>query len=107
MEDIIVRIEKWMSTRGLTAPKLAEKLSMNRSTVVHILARRNTPSPQFIINLAQFDTELDIRGLLTGTPLPSPNNTKEKKHQHPPIALLKELIVLNTDGTYKTFVEQQ
>ena len=109
MEDIIVRIEKWMSTRGLTAPKLAEKLSMNRSTVVHILARRNKPSLQFIINLAQFDTELDIRGLLTGTPLPSPNNTntKENKHQHPPIALLKELIVLNTDGTYKTFVEQQ
>ena len=109
MEEIVVRIEKWMSNRELTAPKLAEKLCMNRSTVVHIMARRNKPSLQFIINLAQFDTELDMRGLLTGTPLPSPNNNEieEKKHQHPSITPLKELIVLNTDGTYKTFVEQQ
>lgn len=113
MEEIVARIEKWMSTRELTAPALAEKLRMNRSTVVHIMGRRNKPSLQFIVNLAQFDPDLDLRELLTGTPLPSPvhNDPKRinnvKKEQQSNIPSRKELIVLNADGTYKTFVEQQ
>ena len=60
MKEIVARIEKWMSAKELTAPELAQKLQMNRSTVVHILGGRNKPSVQFIVNLAQFDPELDV-----------------------------------------------
>lgn len=114
MKEIVARIEKWMSAKELTAPELAQKLQMNRSTVVHILGGRNKPSVQFIVNLAQFDPELDVRELLTGAPPPSLNNVEAKQivndMKHQPSSRLsshKELIVLNADGTYKTFVEQQ
>ena len=113
MKEIVARIEKWMSAKELTAPELAQKLQMNRSTVVHILGGRNKPSVQFIVNLAQFDPELDVRELLTGAPPPSLHNVGAKqivndmKHQPSPRLSHKELIVLNADGTYKTFVEQQ
>ena len=113
MKEIVARIEKWMSAQELTAPELAQKLKMNRSTVVHILGGRNKPSVQFIVNLAQFDPKLDVRELLTGAPSASHNNDEAKQiindmeHQQSPRLSNKELIVLNADGTYKTFVEQQ
>ncbi len=113
MKEIVVRIEKWMSAQELSAPELAQKLQMNRSTVVHILGGRNKPSVQFIVNLAQFDPKLDVRELLTGAPSASQNNDEAKQiindmeHQQSPRLSNKELIVLNADGTYKTFVEQQ
>ena len=115
MEEIVTKIEKWMSIRGLNAPELAEKLNMNRSTVVHIIGRRNKPSLQFIINLAQFDSELDLRQLLTDESSLSNDQIKVNKakenhsamvRNQPSASSSKELIVLNTDGTYKTFVEQ-
>lgn len=113
MKEIVARIEKWMSAQELTAPELAQKLQMNRSTVVHILGGRNKPSVQFIVNLAQFDPKLDVRELLTGAPSASQNNDEAKQiindmeHQQSPRLSNKELIVLNADGTYKTFVERQ
>jgi transcriptional regulator with XRE-family HTH domain len=113
MKEIVARIEKWMSAQELTAPELAQKLQMNRSTVVHILGGRNKPSVQFIVNLAQFDPKLDVRELLTGSPSASQNNDEAKQiindmeHQQSPRLSNKELIVLNADGTYKTFVERQ
>jgi len=113
MKEIVARIEKWMSAQELTAPELAQKLQMNRSTVVHILGGRNKPSVQFIVNLAQFDPELNVRELLTGTPSPSLNDVEAKQiindmeNQQSPRLSNKELIVLNADGTYKTFVERQ
>ena len=113
MKEIVARIEKWMSAQELTAPELAQKLQMNRSTVVHILGGRNKPSVQFIVNLAQFDPELNVRELLTGTPSPSLKDVEAKQiindmeNQQSPRLSNKELIVLNADGTYKTFVERQ
>ena len=113
MKEIVARIEKWMSAQELTAPELAQKLQMNRSTVVHILGGRNKPSVQFIVNLAQFDPKLDVRELLTGAPSASYINDEanqiinDMEHQQSPRLSNKELIVLNADGTYKTFVEQQ
>ena len=101
MKEIVARIEKWMSSQELTAAELAQKLQMNRSTVVHILGGRNKPSVQFIVNLAQFDPKLDVRELLTGATSASQNNDEAKQiinymeHQQSPRLSNKELIVLN------------
>lgn len=117
MEDVVARIEQWMQQKGMTAPELAKALDMNRSTVVHIINGRNKPSLQFVINLADYDSELDLRFLLTGrrSPTPSePNPAKEVKVETKIVERIKEvntgkntMIVLNSDGTYKSFVEQQ
>ena len=89
---------------------------MNRSTVVHILGGRNKPSLQFIMNLAAFDSELDLRFLLTGTSSPPPTPNNANTAEEPTVQVIEKIktvsnekntmIVLNTDGTYKSFVEQ-
>lgn len=117
MEEVVERIKKWMQDKGLTAPELAKAISMNRSTVVHILNGRNKPSLQFIINLASYDANLDLRLLLTGQPystLTAPEKGTEIKVETKIVEKIKEvstgkhtMIVLNSDGTYKSFVEQQ
>lgn len=117
MEEVVARIEQWMQQKGMTAPDLAKALDMNRSTVVHIINGRNKPSLQFIVNLANYDSEMDLRLLLTGlpssTPLPK-ELAPEVKVETKIVEKIKEvrtgkntMIVLNSDGTYKSFVEQQ
>lgn len=115
MQEVVDRIDSWMKEKGLSAPELAKELGMNRSTVVHILGGRNKPSLQFVINLAAFDSELDLRFLLMGTssPTPIPNNPNTTQPKVKVIEKIKTvskgkntMIVLNADGTYKSFVEQ-
>ena len=105
-----------MKVKGLSAPELAKELGMNRSTVVHILGGRNKPSLQFIMNLAAFDSELDLRFLLTGVPSPIPTPQNSNTSANPEVKVIEKIktvstgkntmIVLNIDGTYKSFVEQ-
>jgi len=116
MQEVVDRIDTWMKKKGLSAPELAKELGMNRSTVVHILGGRNKPSLQFVINLAAFDSELDLRFLLTGTSSPTPIPNNPNTTQEPKVKVIEKiktvskgkntLIVLNADGTYKSFVEQ-
>ncbi|MGB1281729.1 MAG: helix-turn-helix domain-containing protein [Schleiferiaceae bacterium] len=116
MQEVVNRIEAWMKVKGLSAPELAKELGMNRSTVVHILGGRNKPSLQFIINLAAFDSDLDLRLLLTGASSPTPTLKSPYTSSKPEVKVIEKIktvtsgkntmIVLNTDGTYKSFVEQ-
>ena len=116
MHEVVDRIENWMKEKNLSAPELAKELGMNRSTVVHILGGRNKPSLQFIMNLAAFDSELDLRFLLTGTSSPPPTPNNANTAEEPTVQVIEKIktvsnekntmIVLNTDGTYKSFVEQ-
>lgn len=116
MEEVIRRIEHWMKEKGLSAPELARELGMNRSTVVHILGGRNKPSVQFIVNLAEYDSKLDLRLLLTGTPSSTPSQNALESHHIPEVKVVEKIktitkenitmVVLDPDGTYKTFVEQ-
>jgi len=116
MQEVVNRIEAWMKKKGLSAPELAKELGMNRSTVVHILGGRNKPSLQFIMNLAAFDSELDLRFSLTGVSSPTPTPQNSNTSTKPKVQVIEKIktvsngkntmIVLNTDGTYKSFVEQ-
>ena len=116
MQEVVDRIDSWMKEKGLSAPELAKELGMNRSTVVHILGGRNKPSLQFVINLAAFDSELDLRFLLMGTSSPTPTLQNSNTSAKPEVKVIEKIktiskgkntmIVLNTDGTYKSFVEQ-
>jgi transcriptional regulator with XRE-family HTH domain len=117
MEDVVARIEQWMQKKGMTAPELAKALDMNRSTVIHIMNGRNKPSLQLIINLASYDPEMDLRFLLTGEYSPTPSATKATKVEKVETKVIEKIkevgtgkntmIVLHSDGTYKSFVEQQ
>jgi len=97
---------------------------MNRSSVVHMMSGRNKPSLQFIINIALYDPELNLRFLLTGasqepttkevttleikevaTALPQPITPTEPKTKAKEI-VRERLIVLKNDGTYDSFTKE-
>ena len=125
MEEIVTRIERWRQKSGMTPAELAKALDMNRSSVVHMLNGRNKPSLQFVLNIAQYDQELDLRELLTGTmsktessdalPLevnevaPSPPQPSEMvRTKEVAGEVVKErLIVLKIDGTFDSFTKEE
>jgi|SaaInl5LU_22_DNA_1037371.scaffolds.fasta_scaffold14052_5 transcriptional regulator with XRE-family HTH domain len=124
MEEIVTRIENWLQKRGMTPAELAKELGMNRSSVVHMLSGRNKPSLKFILNIARYDDQLDLRELLTGSSIQK--TIKVDKHvsikeidttppQHSTVIETKEvvreivkerLIVLKNDGTFDSFTKE-
>ena len=124
MEEIVSRIEAWLKAKNMTPSELAKELQMNRSSVVHMMSGRNKPSLQFIINIALYDPELNLRFLLTGasqepttkdvttleikevaTALPQPITPTEPKTKSKEI-VRERLIVLKNDGTYDSFTKE-
>jgi len=124
MEEIVSRIEAWLKAKNMTPSELAKELQMNRSSVVHMMSGRNKPSLQFIINIALYDPELNLRFLLTGasqepttkevttleikevaTALPQPITPTEPKTKTKEI-VRERLIVLKNDGTYDSFTKE-
>ena len=66
IEAFLKRLEQLMENHQLNAAAFAEKIGVQRSSVSHILSRRNKPSLDFILKIqAQFE-EADFDWLLLG-----------------------------------------
>ena len=66
IEAFLKRLEQLMESHQLNAAAFAEKIGVQRSSVSHILSRRNKPSLDFILKIqAQFE-EADFDWLLLG-----------------------------------------
>ena len=66
IEAFLKRVEQLMESHQLNAAAFAEKIGVQRSSVSHILSRRNKPSLDFILKIqAQFE-EADFDWLLLG-----------------------------------------
>ena len=66
IEAFFKRLEQLMESHQLNAAAFAEKIGVQRSSVSHILSRRNKPSLDFILKIqAQFE-EADFDWLLLG-----------------------------------------
>ena len=66
IEAFFKRLEQLMENHQLNAAAFAEKIGVQRSSVSHILSRRNKPSLDFILKIqAQFE-EADFDWLLLG-----------------------------------------
>ena len=118
MDEVIDRIKRWASAKGLSPADLAKDLHMNRSSMLHMMSGRNKPSLQFIVNIAQYDKDLDLRNLLTGSSQPLPSEELLQQPAPMPvsdIALdIKEtldtstrMIVLKKDGTYESYLKEE
>lgn len=118
MGEVIDRIKIWASAKGLSPADLAKDLQMNRSSVLHMMSGRNKPSLQFIVNIAEYDKDLDLRSLLTGTshPMISEGLTKQPTTvQVSDVSIdVKEtvdsstrMIVLKKDGTYESYLKEE
>ncbi len=64
--DFIKRLEKVIHYYGLSASSFAEKISVQRSSISHILSGRNKPSLEFIMKVLSSFPEVDLYWLLNG-----------------------------------------
>lgn len=77
IDNFISRLEELMETNQLSAAAFAEKIGVQRSSVSHILSKRNKPSLEFILKIhAAFeDAGLDWL-LLENSKQPTPPLSK-------------------------------
>lgn len=66
IEDFIKRIEFLMEHFSLNASSFAYKISVQRSSISHLLSGRNKPSLDFIMKISDEFPELNLYWLLNG-----------------------------------------
>ena len=70
-ESFLKRLEEIMLNNQLSAAAFAEIIGVQRSSVSHILSRRNKPSLDFMLKIHEHFREVDLDWLLLG-------NSKQK-----------------------------
>lgn len=60
------RLQQFLSAENLTQAQFADSISVARASISHIIAGRNNPGYDFIINTMKRYPELNIEWLLTG-----------------------------------------
>ena len=119
------RLKEFMQKRGLNARQLSEAIGVQASSISHVLKGRNLPSVDFLIKLLEVYSDADINYLLTGRYSVSPhvreavempisdedveNRTEKKDVTNEPDSKgrISEVIVLQSDGTFRYFKEEK
>ena len=104
-----------MEHHRLTATLFAEKISVQRSSISHILSGRNKPSLDFILKVTNTFKDVDIYWLLNGKgtfPKERINNntatsTLFNQEQKPTLSdeqkSIQRIVVFYTDGTFEEY----
>ena len=75
-ESFLKRLEEIMLNNQLSAAAFAERIGVQRSSVSHILSRRNKPSLDFMLKIHEHFREIDLDWLILG-------NSKQHPSTHP------------------------
>ena len=126
-ERFLERLEFLMENNQLNATAFAEKIGVQRSSVSHILSKRNKPSLEFMLKIYEHFEEVNLEWLILGNqniPLPPPpkdtNETLEmdliQEDQKKEIAQnvqafdgvqkneeVSQIIQLYKDGSFRTY----
>jgi transcriptional regulator with XRE-family HTH domain len=77
IDAFLKRLEQLMENHQLNSAAFAEKIGVQRSSVSHILSRRNKPSLEFILKVQAEFTEADFDWLLLGARKKSSPNSNQ------------------------------
>ena len=97
---MIERIKSWMKENKIKSSQLADNIGVNRSTVSHILSKRNKPSVEFIEKFINFYNDVDVNWLIFG------KNYNKKINQNSKINIkdskkIKKIVVFYDDNSYE------
>ena len=67
IDTFLIRLEEIMENYQLNAAGFAERIGVQRSSVSHILSKRNKPSLEFILKIHNSFEEVKLDWLLLGT----------------------------------------
>tara|TARA_R110000868_G_scaffold410139_1_gene697328 strand:- start:376 stop:747 length:372 start_codon:yes stop_codon:yes gene_type:complete len=117
-EEFIKRLEKILDFYGLSAAVFADTISVQRSSISHLLSGRNKPSLEFVLKVTTAFPEVNLYWLLNGkgafpskqekltTPTPQSNlNLPEKNIQEKKETTKKidKVIIFYTDGSFDLY----
>lgn len=118
-EDFIKRLEKLFHYYGLSAAAFADKISVQRSSISHLLSGRNKPSLEFVLKIIKTFPEVNLYWLLNGKgtfpsdetspssnlgPIAVENKKKDVKRVDLQKAI-ERIIIFYTDGSFKDYQE--
>ena len=86
-ESFLKRLEEIMLNNQLSAAAFAERIGVQRSSVSHILSRRNKPSLDFMLKIHEHFREIDLDWLILG-------NLKQKSSTPPELSSEESLKIL-------------
>jgi len=118
-EEFTKRLQKVIDYYGESASSFAEKISVQRSSISHILSGRNKPSLDFVLKVLSSFPEVELYWLMNGKgKFPSDKNEVHEQ----PIPEVKEnsvseisqisksegkaierIVIFYKDGTFKNF----
>ena len=115
IDEFINRINELMDEYQLNASSLADKIGVQRSSLSHILSKRNKPSLDFILKIEKNFEKIDLNWLLFGKS--SFEDIKENDQKNPNFTDLnsktnhfdvkktkiKEIIHLYEDGSFNVY----
>lgn len=109
------RLKKILDYYSLSASAFAEMVSVQRSSISHILSGRNKPSLEFISKILNTFPEIDFLWLLNGSgefpkPTAPPQKTEPLLQSSNPIAAIsnddqtiERIVIFYRDGTFKNY----
>lgn len=112
IEDFIKRLETILEYYSLTASSFADKISVQRSSMSHLLSGRNKPSLDFVLKVTEEFPDVELEWFLNGkgsfpkdefTPTPTiiqPEIKKESK-------IKEDLFSNNTEEKKEVFEDKK
>ena len=76
-ESFLKRLEEIMLNNQLSAAAFAERIGVQRSSVSHILSRRNKPSLDFMLKIHEHFREIDLDWLILGNSIQNTSSPPE------------------------------
>jgi transcriptional regulator with XRE-family HTH domain len=125
VEKFAERLKIVMDYYELSAALFAEKIEVQRSSISHILSKRNKPSLEFVLKVLHVFPEVDLFWLLNGDgkfpkenkgSTPTPSSQTNIKDQDWKTQMVKNdvfdqdaekidrIVVFYSDGTFKNYI---
>ncbi|MFI1743905.1 helix-turn-helix domain-containing protein [Thalassobellus sediminis] len=106
-EEFTKRLQKVIDYYGESASSFAEKISVQRSSISHILSGRNKPSLEFILKILSAFPEVELYWLLNGKgTFPVLQNTEIKKNNSSPILFNEKVVTKKQKGNDSKKIER-
>tara|TARA_B110000008_G_C16784577_1_gene490117 strand:+ start:311 stop:673 length:363 start_codon:yes stop_codon:yes gene_type:complete len=113
VDEFINRIDELMKEHQLNASSLADKIGVQRSSLSHILSKRNKPSLDFILKINENFEKIELNWLLFGkTSIENTENNNSNiinsneskiKSVNLDNNKIKEIIHLYEDGSFNVY----
>jgi len=121
-EDFVKRLEKILRYYDMSASAFADKISVQRSSISHLLSGRNKPSLEFVLKVIKTFPEVNLYWLLNGkgafpssttdhskatSPIQKATLQKEKLPTDQSVTQKKieKIIIFYSDGSFKSYHE--